>query len=258
MHPMLNIALRAARDAAEALAHKTERLDRVAVIDSSPESFLTSADQESDKTLIYHIQKAFPKHSIHSRVSGVHEGDADEPIWLIDPLVGSLNFAKGYARFGVAIAIRNKGNIEHGLVINPMQHDEFSASRGAGAQLNSRRIRVGSEELESSLIGLDSTNSGDQNFIELQSTLLKAGAIPRIGGCSTLDVVDTACDRLQGGWCRRTDDVSIAAANLVLLEAGGLLGTESGNPKLDSGEEQLFGTAKIFKQLVKIRMRSAQ
>ncbi len=258
MHPLLNIALRAARDAAEALAHKAERLDRITIIDSSPESFLTSADQESDKTLIYHIQKAFPKHSIHSRVSGIHEADADTPTWLIDPLVGNLNFAKGYSRFGVAIAIRNKDSIEHGLVINPMQHDEFTASRGAGAQLNSRRIRVGADELEGSLIGLDSASSNEQSFIELQSTLLKAGAIPRIGGCSALDVVDTACGRLQGGWCCKTDEVSIAAANLVLLEAGGLLGTESGNPKLDSGAEQLFGTAKIFKQLVKMRMRSAQ
>lgn len=258
MHPLLNIALRAARDAAEALAHKTERLDRINIIEAAQDSFLTSADRDSDKTLIYHIQKAYPDHSIQSRVSGLHEGKPDEPVWLIDPLIGNFNFAKGYARFGVAIAIRKKDSIEHGLVINPMQHDEFSASRGKGAQLNGRRIRVGSEDLTGSLIGIESPGDDSQSFLELQSTLVKAGAIPRISGCSALDIVDTASNRLQGGWCSNRGEVSMAAANLILQEAGGLLGTESGNPKLDSGSEQLFGTAKIFKQLVKMRMRSAQ
>lgn len=255
MHPLVNIALTAARDSAAALAHKSERLDRVAVVDSNPSTFTTSSDIESDETLRYHIQKAHPNHSIHSRISGIHEGEAGEPVWLIDPLVGSYNYSSGYSRFGVSIAIRRGDVIEHAIVVCPMQTDEFVASRGKGAQLNSRRIRVGGEELAGCLLGLDPTNIDTQKFVDFQAALMGEGAIPRIGGHGALDVIDVACSKLHGGWCQRLSEPSLVAANHILAEAGGLSGTENGNPNLDSGKEQIFGAPKIFKHLVRMRMR---
>lgn len=255
MHPLLNIALRAARDASESLAHKAARLDRIKVLDSDPASFTTSADVDSDETLRYHILKAYPSHSIQSRVSGDHQGDEGEPVWMIDPLVGSLNYSSGYSRFGVSIAVSKDGNVEHAVIVCPMQNDEFTASRGQGSQLNSRRIRAESDDIAGALLGLDYVGAEAKLLLEFQSELMQAGAHPRIGGHGALDVVDVACGRLQGGWCTNLHQSSLAAANLILLEAGGLLGTESGNPKLDTGREQLFASTKIFKQLVKLRMR---
>lgn len=256
MHPLVNIAYRAAKDAADALAHKTDRLDRIKVLDEEELTFLTTADQDSDQTLIYHIQKAYPDHNILSRVSGLHEGKAEEPTWLIDPLLGSKNFARGYPRFGVALAVKVKDVVEHAVVLAPMLGDEFMASRGRGAQLNSRRIRVtGKSDLKSSLVGLDSTGLDNQLFVDAQHALLQAKASPRISGCGALDLLDTACGRLQAGWCRQPAEPSIAAVSLILKEAGGLIGTEDGNPKLDKGEEIIFGESEIFKQLIKIRSR---
>ena len=111
MHALANIALRAANDAAEALAHASERLDRITIIDNNPDSFVTSLDENADKTIRYHIEKAFPTHSINSRISGFKKGVEKSTVWLIDPLVGGQNLAVGYPAYGVSVAcrIRNTG-----------------------------------------------------------------------------------------------------------------------------------------------------
>ena len=95
MHALLNIALGAARDAAEALAHSSDRLDRVKLLNDSPEEFLTSMDLEADKTILYHLEKAHPTHCINSRVSGVKQGTDSDVVWLVDPLLGNRNFIVG-------------------------------------------------------------------------------------------------------------------------------------------------------------------
>ena len=256
MHPIINIAFRAAKDAADALAFKTDRLDRIKILDDSDERFHTSADLESDNTLLYHIQKSYPDHTIVSRLSGTHEGKVGEPIWYVDPLLGNQNFAYGYPRFGVSIAVKNKDVVNHAVVLAPMLGDEFIASRGNGAQLNTRRIRVRQKtELTASLIGLDFAGIDSDLFIDMQKALLRANAKPRVSGCGPLDLLDAACGRIQGGWFGHQTEASIAAASLIFQEAGGFIGAENGNPKLDSGSEILFGEAELFKQLVKIRMR---
>lgn len=256
MHPIINIAFRAAKDAADALALMTDRLDRIKILNSDDANFQTSADQDSDKTLLYHIQKSYPDHSIISRLSGTHEGKTGEPTWLIDPLLGNRNFAYGYPRFGVSVAVRTKEVIDHAVVLAPMSGDEFMASRGRGAQLNSRRIRVRQKtDLKASLLGLDNPGIDSQLFVDMQKALLRAHARPRISGCGPLDLLDAACGRIQGGWFGRQHETSVAAASLVLQEAGGFLGAENGNPKLDSGSEIIFGEPELFKQLVKMRMR---
>ena len=151
MHPHVNIALRAARDAADAIVHASDRLDRIKIIDKHPDSFLTSMDHEADDTIRYHLQKTFPSHSIHSRVSGHHAGENDEPIWFIDPLVGSYNFSSGQPQFAVSIANATGGVVKHAVLLSPLLGEEFIASRGDGALLNSRRIRVADhKDLENS------------------------------------------------------------------------------------------------------------
>ncbi len=257
MHPLINIALRAARDAAESLAHRVERLDKVQILDDSPSEFRTSLDMDADKSILYHIQKSYPEHGIVSRVSGTHEGRPGEPVWLIDPVLGSRNLASAYPQIGVSVAVRIKDVVSHGVVICPMLHEEYVASRGTGAQMNSRRIRVAeSTELSNSLIGLNEQGLDQQKFLDVQHALLRAESSPRISGCSAIDMVATASGKLQGGWCQQLDETTLAAASLILQEAGGLIGTEDGNPRVANGSELLFANAKVFKQLVKLRMRT--
>lgn len=258
MHPLINIALRAARDAAESLAHRVERLDKVQILDASPSDFRTNLDIDADKSIIYHLQKSYPEHGIVSRVSGAHEGKPGEPIWLIDPVLGSRNLANAYPQVGVSVAVQIKEVVSHAVLICPMQHEEYVASRGAGAQMNSRRIRVDeSSELSNGLIGLNEHGLDQQKFLDMQHALLRANASPRMSGCSAIDMVATASGKLQGGWCQRLEDTTMAAASLILQEAGGLIGTEDGNPRVSSGSELLFANAKLFKQLIKLRMRGS-
>lgn len=257
MHPMVTIALRAARDAAEAIALSSDRLDRVQVIDDSPAGFLTSMDQISDKSVLYHLEKAYPGHSFHSRVSGYKKGKGEDVVWLIDPLLGNRNFAAGYTQFAVSVACQVNGVVKHAVVVCPLSGEEFVASRGDGAQLNSRRIRVSDKhEFPSALISLNPENLPTQTIIGFQSLLIDRGAQPRISGCTALDMLYCASNRVLGGWASSVDTTSLAAANLILHEAGGLMGSEAGDPDFTKGKELIFANPKFFKILLKARRDS--
>ena len=138
-----------------------------------------------------------------------------------------------------------------------MTNEEFVASRGGGAQLNSRRLRVGKEtELSiGALVGLNDESEDIGTLLDLQRAVVDAGARVRISGCAALDIVSTAADRLQGGWAPNVAGAShsIDAAALILKEAGGLIGSELANPDYSSAQELLFANPKILKQMVKLR-----
>jgi myo-inositol-1(or 4)-monophosphatase len=253
MHPQVNIALQAARDAAEALAHSSDRLDRVKILNSDAGEFLTSMDLDAEKTILYHLEKAYPEHSFNSRSSGLKKGKDGEPVWLIDPLLGNRNFAGGYPQFAVSLACQIDGVIEHAVIINPLVREEYIASRGRGAQLNSRRLRVGkATEISNCLISLDGDHGGDISTGMYQG-IIAADARPRISGCTALDILNTASNRSQGGWAQIEHPCTLAAARLILKEAGGLIGAENGSPDIENANELIFGNPKTFKQLTQIR-----
>lgn len=256
MHPLINIALQAAVDAAEAIAHSSDRLDRIKIINDDPANFLTSMDLEAEKTIIYHLEKAHPEHSFHSRASGLREGTNKGTVWLIDPLIGNRNFATGYTQFGVSVACQIDGVVQHAIIVCPLLREEFIATRGAGARLNSHRIRVGNRtEIKGSLLGINPDGLSRDVAIGLQSEFIDAGASPRISGCTALDMLQVAADRMQGGAAANENRLTLAAAKLILQEAGGLLGSESGNPDLSEAKELLFGNPKVFKELSKLRKK---
>lgn len=257
MHPMVNIALQAARDAAEAIAHSSDRLDRVKIINDDPKQFMTSMDQISDKTLRYHIEKAHPEHGIDSRVSGIKVGENKSVVWLLEPLLGNQNFAKGYTQFGVSLACQIDGIITHAVIACPLMHEEYTASRGTGAQLNARRLRVGkATDLDDTLIGLNPDDLAIEDFLKLQGELLANNSAPRISGCTGVDMVQAAADRLQGGWASTRGGKYLGASTLILQEAGGLIGGDSGNPDYADADEIIYGNPKIFKHLLKLRKQA--
>lgn len=254
MHALVNIALQAAVDAAEAIAHSSDRLDRIKIINDDPANFLTSMDLEAEKTILYHLEKAYPEHSFHSRASGLKEGENKSTVWLIDPLIGNRNFATGYTQFGVSLACQIDGVVQHAVIVCPLLREEFIATRGGGARLNSHRIRVGKRtDVTGSFLSINPDGLSRDIAIALQTEFMNAGASPRISGCTALDMIQTAADRVQGGASANENSLTLAAAKLILQEAGGLLGSEAGNPDLSSAEEILFGNPKIFKQLSKMR-----
>ena len=165
MHPLVNIALRAGRDAAGVLAQQSERLDRIRLVETEAGQQVTSVEAEADKSLLYHIRGAYPKHNVNSRISGEHPGKPEEPTWHLDPVIGMDNLLHGFSAFGVALAIEINKKVNHAAVLFPSLQEEFTASRGSGAQLNARRLRVrNGDELKNTLIGVNPT--------DLDSTLL--------------------------------------------------------------------------------------
>ena len=140
MHPTLNIAVRAARSAGNVIIRNLDRLDSLAVHTKDRNDFVTEVDQQAEKEIISILRKAYPGHGILAEESGLTDGD--EYQWIIDPLDGTTNFLRGIPHFAVSIACEYRGKIEHAVVLDPIRREEFVASRGRGAQLNGRRIRV--------------------------------------------------------------------------------------------------------------------
>ena len=254
MHPLVTIALRASRDAADVLAQQSLRLDRIQVVQDIEGKDVTSIEVDADKSLRYHIQNAYPNHSIESRISGLKAGKPGEPRWLLEPAVGSTNLLHGFQAFGVAIAIEVNEQLSHAVVICPLLNEEFIATRGAGAQLNSRRLRVSpSDELSGALIGIDPIDLDPVLLADIQTTLLQAGCSPRMLGETTLDLLQVAAGRYRAGWGIPSSPAGLHAAALILQEAGGICGTETGSPAVAAGKELLFANPRIFKRLVKLR-----
>lgn len=254
MHAMMNIALRAARSAAEALLQKSDRLDRIKIINSDPLNFISSADRDSEAIILHHLHKAFPNHSILSRISEKIEGDREAATWLIDPLIGSLNYSRGIEQYGVAIACKIDANLTVSVILLPALNEEFTATRGEGSQLNNRRVRV--SDLKDNNYPIFALESEIANFSQLSSimqSLTNSKASWRMTGSSAINMAYTAAGRFTAGWCVNQMSNSQQAAILLLTEAGALIGSENGNPDLNTASELLFASPKIFKSLVKIR-----
>ena len=254
MESLLNVALIAARAAARNLAHGVDRLDRVIVLDDSESGFATSMDRDAERTLVYQIRKYYPEHRIESRFGGNVGGDDDKTTWLLEPLAGNRNFYSGLPCFGVAVACRIERVLRHAALIFPQTQEEFSASRGQGAQLNSRRIRTGSDTRpDGKTISLHAHSSRNDTLRGMQHALQARSALLRQSGCPEFDLVQTAANRLGGGWCGDRAGIGVEAAGLILREAGGLLAGASGQPDLAGSDEFLFGNPRMVRELLRLR-----
>lgn len=258
MEPAINIALRAARNAGEVIAHALETVDLVEVQAKGTNDFVTEVDRAAEKEVLYHLQKAYPNHGYVCEESGVVEGSEEgaDYQWIIDPLDGTTNFIHGIPHFAVSIACKYRGKIEHAVVLDPMRREEFTASRGKGASLNGRRIRVSTRKsLEGALIGTGIPfNSHNQKHIDAYMQALgnvaKQTAGIRRAGAASLDLAYVAAGRLDAFWEIGLQEWDIAAGALLVQEAGGLVADFSGgHGYLDSGNI-VCGGPKCFKGLL--------
>ncbi|MFT5887971.1 MAG: myo-inositol-1(or 4)-monophosphatase [Zhongshania sp.] len=234
MQPMLNIALRAARKAGDIIARATEQLDRVQIDMKGENNFVTEIDRKAEQEIIYHLQKAYPEHSFLGEESGVSGKVDSDYQWIIDPIDGTTNFVRGIPHFAISIACLYQGQIEHAVVFDPIRREEFTASRGRGAQLNGRRVRVTmNTSLEGALIGtgIPFKGHGEQHipaFMKSVEAVAKESAGVRRAGAASLDLAYVAAGRLDGFWEIGLSKWDIAAGILLVREAGGLVSDFSG------------------------------
>ncbi len=249
---MLNIAVRAARNAGDIIVRAMDRLDTLTVTTKSRNSFVSEVDRRAEDEIIAVLRKAYPDHAILAEESGEQAGDDYQ--WIIDPLDGTTNFLFGFPQFAVSIALRHKGRLDQAVVYDPVRDELFTASRGAGAQLNGRRIRVSTRHrMADSLLGTGFPYA-DMRYLEPYMDMLKR-VIPqtagvRRAGAASLDLAYVAAGRLDGFWEFGLSPWDIAAGVLLIEEAGGLVSDFSGGHSyMDSGHI-VAANPKLFKPLL--------
>ncbi len=253
--PTLVIARRIARNAARMIMRSFRNLDRVAVYEKSPADYVTSVDIEAEHQIIEQLQESYPQHSILSEERGSLPKDTAWQ-WVIDPLDGTGNFVHGLPHFAVSIACLHHGQTEHAVVLDVMRDEEFSASRGGGAMLDGRRIRVSEQQgLAASLISscsLDSERSADHSE-ETARCMLRAGergATLRRSGSAALDLAYVAAGRLDAMWDVGLKTWDMAAGALLVQEAGGLIRGQWGSDEPLGIDAIVCGAPACYSQLL--------
>ena len=253
MHPTLNIAVRAARSAGNVIIRNLDRLDSLAVHTKDRNDFVTEVDRQAEQEIISTLRKAYPDHGILAEESGLTGGD--EYQWIIDPLDGTTNFLHGFPQFAVSIALRHKGRLEQGVVYDPLRQELFTATRGAGATLNDRRIRVTRRpSLEGALLGTGFPFKEQHHldaYLDMFRALFPRTAGIRRPGSAALDLSYVAAGRLDGFWEIGLNIWDMAAGVLLIQEAGGLSSDFSGgHDYLESGN-LVSGNPKVFADILR-------
>lgn len=255
MHPMLNIAVRAARVAGSLIVRGFENRADLETQVKGLNDYVTQIDKEAEKAIINKIQQSFPNHSFLGEESGETDGSENEFQWIIDPLDGTTNFIKGIPHFSVSIALRHKGRLDQAVVFDPIRGELFTASRGQGAQLNGYRIRTSKpKDLADTVLATGLPYKDKSRFGEYALSLNKifhqCGDIRRAGSAA-LDMAYVAAGRHDGYWERGIKAWDIAAGELLVREAGGLVTDYSGNNDPLFKGEVIAGSAKVVQTLVK-------
>ncbi|KAA0212911.1 MAG: inositol monophosphatase [Lautropia sp.] len=264
MHPMLNVAVRAARRAGRIINRGSLDLETLAVARKQRNDFVTEVDHASEKAIIDTLLGAYPEHAILAEESGhLVKGVAAEAgqkiehaehVWIIDPLDGTTNFIHGLPQYGVSIALMQRGVVTQAVVYDPNRDELFTATRGAGAFLNDRRIRVSRrQKLDEALIGTGfpyrKLDQLEEYLAIFRSLTERAGGIRR-PGAAALDLAYVACGRFDGFFEMGLSPWDVAAGSLLITEAGGLIGDFQGEPDYLFSERVVAGSPKVFAAMI--------
>ncbi len=251
MHPMLNTAVKAARRAGAVIVRALPDVDRLRVETKSRHDFVSEVDRRAEELIIDTLRGAYPDHAILAEESGSTAGNDYE--WIIDPLDGTTNFLHGFPQFAVSIALRHRGRLEQAVVFDPLRNELFSATRGDGAQLNGRRVRVSrTADLDSALLGTGFPfRHGDDvaqwiGFFE--RVALRTSGVRRAGSAA-LDLAYVACGRLDGFWETGLKPWDVAAGLLLVREAGGLAADLFSDADPVTTGHVLAGNPRVFQLL---------
>ncbi len=259
MHPALNIAIKAARRAGQIINRASNDIDVLKVAVKQTNDFVTEVDRAAEAAIIEILQEAYPGYGILAEESGETAGKGKRDAefqWIIDPLDGTTNFIHGFPQYCVSIALAKNGIVEQAVVFDPTRNDLFTASKGAGAFLNERRIRVSKRlKLQDSLIGTGFPYRMFENvdaYLAIFKELAQKSAGMRRPGAAALDLAYVAAGRYDGFWEFGLAPWDMAAGTLLITEAGGLVSDLNGEANFLQSGNVIAGTPKIFTQLLQI------
>jgi len=257
LHPMLNVAIKAARAAGAIINRAALDVESVRISQKQINDFVTEVDHASEKIIIETLLTAYPGHGILAEESGSQHGAKDsEFVWIIDPLDGTTNFIHGFPVYCVSIALAVRGKIEQAVIYDPSRNDLFTATKGRGAFLNERRIRVSKRtQLKQCLISTGFPfRPGDnfKNYLAMMGDVMQRTAGLRRPGAAALDLAYVAAGYTDGFFETGLSIWDVAAGSLLVTEAGGLIGNFTGEADFLEQKECLAGTPRIYGQLVQI------
>lgn len=257
MHPMINTAVKAARRAGNIINRASVDLERLSITRKGPRDFVTEVDRAAESAIIEVLQAAYPDHAILAEESGVHhhtDPENAEYQWIIDPLDGTSNFIHGFPDYAVSIALVHRGVITHAVVYDTTRNELFTASRGSGAFLNDRRIRVSRRyRMIEALVGASFRTSDDAEvarWARIFSEMSVACAGTRRIGSAVLDLAWVAAGRLDACYGAGLKPWDVAAGSLLVLEAGGLVGDFEGEQSWLSSGNIVAATPRLFPHML--------
>mgnify|MGYP003751644159 CR=1 FL=1 len=254
MHPILNIAIRAARAAGDSIVRQMDRVSDISIESKGKNDFVTEVDKNAEEIIIYTIKNAYPEHAFLGEETG-QIGESDF-LWIIDPLDGTTNFLHNFPHFAVSIALQHKGVLEQAVVYDPLKQELFTASKGQGALLNNRKIRVSNKKtLDGALLGTGFPFNDEAvvvSFIESFKALFPAVAGIRRAGVASLDLAYVASGRLDGFWEFNLKPWDIAAGALLVQEAGGISTELTGGVDYMQSGNIISANPKMIKAMLKV------
>jgi myo-inositol-1(or 4)-monophosphatase len=255
LHPMINVAVKAARTAGAIINRAALDVEAVRVSQKQVNDFVTDVDQAAEQAIIETLLTAYPGHGIWAEESGREQGAKDsEFVWIIDPLDGTTNFIHGFPVYCVSIALSVKGKIEQAVIYDPSRNDLFTATKGRGAYLNDRRLRVSKRiRLHECLIATGFPFRADDDFssyLGMLGELMPRCAGLRRPGAAALDLAYVAAGYTDGFFERGLQPWDVAAGSLLVTEAGGLIGNFTGEADFLEQKECMAGNPKVYGQLV--------
>ncbi len=251
---MLNIAVKAARRAGNLIHRAADNIDHLTVTKKSHSDYVSEVDRAAEQTIISTLLEAYPDHAILAEESGV-QGQS-EYVWIIDPLDGTTNFLHGVPQYAVSIALQHNGVLTQGVIYDPTKNDLFTATRGRGAFLNDRRIRVSKRrELADSLIGTGFPYTKFDHldpYMGILREFMQKTAGLRRPGAAALDLAYTAAGRYDAFFETGLKPWDIAAGCLLITEAGGLVGDMQGGDSFLTSGHVCAGNPKIYEQMLQV------
>jgi myo-inositol-1(or 4)-monophosphatase len=255
MHPMLTTAVKAARKAGSIITRASSDLDRLTVRRKQHNDFVTEVDHAAEEAIIRTLRDAYPSHAFLGEESGASSpAAATDFLWIIDPLDGTTNFLHGFPQYCVSIALKHKGVLQQAVVYDPNRNELFTATRGAGAFMNDRRIRVSAaDRLDEALIG---TGFPFREFAHFDEYLRMFGEVTRRvagvrrPGAAALDLAWVAAGRLDGFWEMGLSPWDMAGGALLVREAGGMVGDFEGGEGFLEGGRIVAANPKVFSPLL--------
>jgi len=256
MHPMLTTAVKAARRAGNIINRGARDLDLLTVTAKGPKDFVSEVDRAAETAIVETLLATYPDHAILAEEGTAHgRNESAEHLWIIDPLDGTTNFLHGFPQYCVSIALAHRGIVTQGVIYDPVRNDLFTASRGRGAYLNDRRMRVSKRQhLRDCLVGTGFPFRDGSNldaYMAMMRTMITQTAGIRRPGAAALDLAYVAAGFYDGFWEIGLNPWDVAAGSLLVLEAGGLIGDLSGEGDYLNGGQVIAANPKIFAQIVK-------